>query len=200
MSDLLHNSSLSFYAGFSRPLPSWPFDVSIAEVEFMTRCRKDHKGSTQAPLLESVSTYGALSLLAAYCPLHKTFSAQLLNRFFLPAVEHKCVRIFRTSRNQPCAALIWARLSDDVSSRMFSEHRPPKADEWNSGRHLWFLDLIAPFGHGKDIVRHVARNPPKEAFSFARVGADLKLRKLIAVESGGRPNRTFHTHFTCPAE
>ena len=145
-----------------------------------------------------MATYGALSLLAAHCPLHKTFSAQLLNRLFLPAVEHKSVRIFRTSQNKPCAALIWARLSDEVSSRMFSEHRPPGPDEWNSGHHLWFLDLIAPFGHGKDVARNLARNPPQEAFSFARVGADQKLRKLIDVQSGGQSNCTFQAHFYGP--
>ena len=150
------------------------------------------------PLPESMATYGALSLLAAHCPLHKSYSAELLNRLFLPAIEHKSVRIFRTSNNQPCAALIWARLSKPVSSRMFSHNRPPRAKEWNSGEHLWFLDIIAPFGHGKDIARNLVRNPPNEAFSFARIGADRKIRKLVEVKSGGRTNRAFSASFINP--
>ncbi|MEP2202611.1 MAG: toxin-activating lysine-acyltransferase [Roseobacter sp.] len=150
------------------------------------------------PLPESMATYGALSLLAAHCPLHKSYSAELLNRLFLPAIEHKSVRIFRTSNNQPCAALIWARLSQRVSSRMFTDHRPPRAKEWNSGEHLWFLDIIAPFGHGKDIARNLVRNPPSEAFSFARIGTDRKIRKLVEVKSGGRTNRAFRSSFIDP--
>ncbi len=153
-----------------------------------------------APLPESVATYGALSLLAAHCPLHKSYSAELLNRLFLPAIEHKSVRIFRTATNQPCAALIWARLSSHVSSRMLSHNCPPKAKEWNSGDHLWFLDIIAPFGHGKDIARNLARNPPNEAFSFARIGADRKIHKIVEVKDGGRINRAFQASFIGPPE
>ena len=151
--------------------------------------------SASVPLPDSIATYGALSLLAAHCPLHRTYSAELLNRLFLPAIEHKSVRIFRTSNNQPCAALIWARLSQTVASTMVTCNRPPKANEWNSGTHLWFLDLIAPFGHAGEIARHLARNPPKEAFSFARLGADRKIRKFVEVEGGGRANRPFHASF-----
>lgn len=155
--------------------------------------------STLSPLPDSLATYGALMLLAAHCPRHKTYPAELLNRLFLPAVEHKSVRLFRTSSGQPCAALIWARLSEDIALRMFTENRPPKACEWNSGHHLWFLDLLAPFGHGAEIARHLARNPPKEAFSFARVGPDNKLRKLVEVQSASQSgNRGFDTYFTGP--
>jgi len=84
--------------------------------------------SASVPLPDSIATYGALSLLAAHCPLHRTYSAELLNRLFLPAIEHKSVRIFRTSNNQPCAALIWARLSQTVASKMVTCNRPPKAN------------------------------------------------------------------------
>ena len=150
-------------------------------------------------LPDSLATYGALMLLAAHCPRHKTYSSEFLNRLFLPAVEHKSVRIFQTSNGQPCAGLIWARLSDDIALRMFTENRPPKAYEWGSGHHLWFLDLIAPFGHGKEVARHLARNPPKEAFSFARFGPDNKLRKLVEVKSGSQSgSREFDAYFTGP--
>lgn len=150
---------------------------------------------TAVPFSDSVGTYGALSLLAAHCPLHSSFSARLLNRLFLPAVEHEAVRIFRTSDNKPCGALIWARLSDEVALRMFTENQPPRANDWNSGDHLWFLDLLAPFGHGKDIARHLVRNPPKEAFSFARLGPDKKLRKLIEVQRESDAGRSFRSFF-----
>ena len=143
----------------------------------------------------NVGTYGALSLLAAHCPLHRTYSAVMLNRLFLPAVEHQAVRVFRTADNKPCGALIWARLSDEVAARMFTENQPPRASDWNSGSHLWFLDLLAPFGHGREIARHLVRNPPKEAFSFARLGPDNMLRKLVEVKDDRGSGRSFKAFF-----
>lgn len=151
--------------------------------------------SKRAEPHEALSTYGALSLLASQCPLHSTFLQKTLNKIFLPAIEHNSVRIFWTTDKKPCAALIWARLSDEVSQRMVTENRTPNPSEWNSGDHLWFLDLIAPFGHGKDIARHFARKPPNEAFSFARIGPDGRLRKVVNVPKAGSANRPFHATF-----
>jgi len=128
---------------------------------------------------DSIATFGALSFLAAHCPLHSKFSAGLLRSIFLPAAEHNCVRLFQNDKGVPCAALIWARLSDDVSERMIYDNMPPRHQDWVSGRNLWFLDLIAPFDHGADIARHIARNPPEGAFYFGRIGPDGLIRKVV---------------------
>ena len=136
------------------------------------------------PMPESIATFGALSFLAAHCPLHSRFSAGLLRTLFLPAAEHNCVRLFQNDKGVPCAGLIWARLSDEVSERMVYDNQPPKSDEWNSGQNLWFLDLIAPFDHGADIARHIARNPPDGPFYFGRIGADGKIRKVVYADAG----------------
>lgn len=128
---------------------------------------------------DSIAMFGALSFLAAHCPVHSKYSAEMLRSLFMPAAEHNCVRLFQNETGLPCAALIWARLSDEVSERMVYQNKPPQPDEWASGHNLWFLDLIAPFDHGADIARHIARHPPEGPFSFARVGADGKIRKVV---------------------
>jgi len=135
------------------------------------------------PMPDSIATFGALSFLAAHCPMHSRFSAGLLRQLFLPAAEHNCVRLFQNDKGVPCAALIWARLSDDVSERMVYDNLPPKPDQWNSGANLWFLDLLAPFDHGKSIARHIARNPPEGPFYFGRIGPDGLIRKVIHADA-----------------
>ena len=50
---------------------------------------------------------------------------------------------------------------------------------WNSGDRLWFMDIIAPFGHGRTVANFVARNPPEEPFWFARVGSEGKIFKVV---------------------
>ncbi len=135
--------------------------------------------SLVVPDAAQFGAYGKLSWLASFCPLHQRYSPALLRSFFLPAVTHDCVRFFANDKGVTAAALIWARLSDEVSNRMIFDNRPPALKDWNSGENLWFLDLIAPFGHGAQIARHLARNPPEDPFYFARLGPDGKIRKVV---------------------
>ena len=131
------------------------------------------------PRDEHLLALGKLSYLAAYCPLHRTFPGHGLAALFFPAVNNDCVRFFEDDNGATAAALIWARLSDRVSERMLFQKTPPTSDEWAAGPNLWFIDLIAPFGHGAMVARHIARNPPEGAFYFARMGAGGTVSKVV---------------------
>lgn len=130
------------------------------------------------PSAQQYQDYGKLSYLASFCKLHQRYSPALLRSLFLPAVTHNCVRFFTNDTGVTAAALIWARLSDDVARDMIFNSKPPNRDNWNSGGNLWFLDLIAPFGHGLQVARHLARNPPDGPFYFARLDSTGKIRKV----------------------
>lgn len=129
---------------------------------------------------------GRLSYLAAYCPLHKKFPTATLARLFAPAINYDCVRFFQNDQQKVCAALIWARLSDTVSERMIYEQIPPDEKDWASGDNLWFLDILAPFGHGRTVARHIARNPPEGPFFFARLGKGGNVRKVVRGDASAR--------------
>ena len=141
------------------------------------------------PIPDVIGVYGALTFLAARCPLHGRYSAAQLNQLFMPAVEHDCVRLFQNADGLPCAALIWARLSPEVSARMVRDNIAPRPEEWVSGTDLWFMDILAPFGHGAQVARHIARKPPADAFHFARVGADGCVRRVVNVDSASAGKR-----------
>ena len=116
--------------------------------------------------------------------------AAWLSRLFIPAVNAGCVRFFRNDDGLVCAALIWARLSDDAAERMIYENQPPLGEDWISGDALWFLDLLAPFNHGRMVARHIARNPPPEPFYFARLGTDGQIRRVVRGDAAKRgPSR-----------
>ena len=123
---------------------------------------------------------GKLNYLAANCPVHQKFPIGLLDRLFFPAINHDCVRFFENEDGNTCAGLIWARLSDEVSEAFLKDQRAPTMEEWNSGGNLWFIDLIAPFGHGLHVARQIARNPPSEPFRFARIDEQGRIRKVVA--------------------
>ena len=115
-----------------------------------------------------MASFGRLSMLASYCPLHKKLPVQALSRLFIPAINNDTIRFFTNDDDQVCAALIWARLSDEVSQRMIYDQVPPTEKDWTSGTNLWTLDILAPFGHSRMVARHIARTPHKGPFYFAR--------------------------------
>jgi cytolysin-activating lysine-acyltransferase len=130
---------------------------------------------TEAHLL----ALGKLSYLAGFCPLHRRFPGHALSALFFPAINNNAVRFFEDDNGATAAALIWARLSDEVSERMLFGKVPPSSQEWAAGDNLWFIDLIAPFGHGAQVARHIARHPPEGPFFFARLGPGGQVRKVV---------------------
>ncbi|MEP2531320.1 toxin-activating lysine-acyltransferase [Shimia sp.] len=148
-------------------------------------------GPTDAELL----SIGKLHFLASFCPLHRRMPALGLARVFYPALNNSCVRFFENEAGKTAAALIWARLSDDVSGDLTQAGRIPTEDEWVSGSRLWFLDLIAPFGHGQMVARSIARNPPKEPFWFARLDGNGKLRKVVRGDASAPMGQRVATQF-----
>lgn len=131
------------------------------------------------PSDDELLSLGKLHFLAGFCPVHKHLSAMALARIFHPALSQGCVRFFENDMGKTAAALIWARLSDTVSERLLRDRIPPTQDEWTSGSNLWFLDLIAPFGQGLAVAKHIARSPPEEPFYFARLDAKGHVRKVV---------------------
>lgn len=161
--------------------------------------RTDGTGGVSQTQDMQLLSLGRLSFLAAFCPLHRAFPSYALSRLFLPAINHDCVRFFSNEDDQVCAALIWARLSDDVSERMIFDQTPPEGKDWASGTNLWFLDILAPFGHGRTVARTIARNPPEGPFYFARLGKGGTVRKVVRGDASARKSNRVHSYFIDPA-
>jgi cytolysin-activating lysine-acyltransferase len=132
---------------------------------------------------EQFTALGYLHFLAAYCPLHSKMSSKWLSKLFIPAVNSKCVRFFRNEQQQVCAALIWARLNEETVDRMVHQNEPPNPADWTTGGALWFLDILAPFNHGKMVARHIARQPPPEPFYFARLNEKGQIRRIVRADA-----------------
>ena len=138
----------------------------------------------KGPTDEHLLALGKLCFLAGFCPLHRSYRGAVLAGLFFPAVNHGCVRFFEDDNGATAAALIWARLTDDAARRMLHEGVLPGEAEWTAGPNLWFLDLIAPFGHGRQVARHIARHPPEGPFHFARLDRQGNLRKVVTGDAG----------------
>lgn len=153
-------------------------------------------GPTESELL----SIGKLQFLASFCPKHQRMPAFALARIFYPALNNNCVRFFENEHGKTAAALIWARLSDEVSNRMLRDRIPPKEDEWASGGTLWFLDLLAPFGHGRIVAREIARNPPPEAFYFARLDSQGGVQRVVCGDATRKQGERMQTWAGLPEQ
>ena len=147
------------------------------------------------PSNEQMLTLGKLSFLASYCPLHRTYPGHVLASIFIPAVNNGCVRLFENEDGATAAALIWARLSDEVSARILRAGIAPTTAEWAAGDTLWFIDLLAPFGHGRVIAREIARHPPDVPFYFARLDRQGRVKKVVEGDRNRGKRGLVRAHF-----
>jgi cytolysin-activating lysine-acyltransferase len=151
---------------------------------------------TPPPGNEQMLALGKLSFLASFCPLHRTYPGHALASVFIPAVNNSCVRFFENEDGATAAALIWARLDEDVSRRMLFDGVPPTSAEWAAGDTLWFIDLLAPFGHGRTVAREIARHPPDVPFYFARLDRRGQVKKVVEGDRNRGRRGLVRAHFT----
>jgi len=57
----------------------------------------------------------------------------------------------------PWAFCTWAYVSDEVNERLSSAMPKIAPHEWKSGKHLWLIDVVAPFGEQNEIIADLSK-------------------------------------------
>lgn len=105
-------------------------------------------GSDPAPLLPGLA---AVMWLAQYSPLHQRYPTGRLLRRVLPSLELNQYRSY-SLKGRPIGFVNWAWLDDVTSARFAQGDYDLLPHEWQGGKNLWFPEILAPFGHGTDIM------------------------------------------------
>jgi hemolysin-activating ACP:hemolysin acyltransferase len=65
--------------------------------------------------------------------------------------------LFLTSWERiPLGFATWAFVGNRILERLQSgEQDLPLLEDWNDGEHLWIVDVVAPQGHGAELLRHL---------------------------------------------
>lgn len=58
----------------------------------------------------------------------------------------------------PLGFVSWAKLSDDVAARYKRVPHQLAPADWKSGEQLWIIDLVAPFGNAREILKDLNEN------------------------------------------
>jgi len=111
-------------------------------------------GEALRPKPELIQLLGHLYWLATHSRPHAGYTLAEFQRRFIPSIRLNQFRIY-FRRGVPIAFANWAWLSDEAHKRYRTARYELRPQDWNSGRNLWFPELIAPFGDAKRIALNV---------------------------------------------
>jgi len=133
------------------------------------------------PTKEKLQLIGEVTTLMMNSSIHKHFRVCDITNIIIPALRLNQFRIYR-SDDTPVGFVSWAYFSDEIEKKYTASSMLLKIEDWTSGDNLFFIDFIAPFGHGRKIIQDLRNNifPNREmakALRFKQVG---KLQKVAS--------------------
>jgi cytolysin-activating lysine-acyltransferase len=125
------------------------------------------------------SILGAMLWIMQYAPYHSQWALHDLEVDILPPIALGQYRLYHTPDGEPFGFVTWAYVSEAVKDILVKRKRPMEWNDWNSGELLMFNDFVAPFGHGRWMVRELRSTlfADRVAFSLRR-DLDGKVRKI----------------------
>ena len=102
----------------------------------------------------------ALGLALSVCIHGRSYMSWTIDdvsRYFLPAIQRNQYAIFFDDE-QLAGFATWAFLSAELSDALMKHHVEPEPGDWCSGKQLWIMDLVSPFGHTAEISKQLQQN------------------------------------------
>lgn len=89
----------------------------------------------------------------------------------------------------PVAYCSWARLSPQAEMRYMIDPSTLRAEDWNSGDRLWFIDWVAPFAARDSwrLRRVLAERFPNELARAIRVKRDRDTARVMQFKGRAMP-------------
>lgn len=95
--------------------------------------------------------FGQIVWLMTQSKSHQTFFLSDLEWMVMPALLLRQFRIF-PGKDRPMGVALYAYLSEETERRLEAGGSRIAPNEWKNGDRLWLLDLVAPFGHQKEML------------------------------------------------
>lgn len=102
---------------------------------------------------------------------HTTRTAQQLFSVVDPATAHQQIKFYFNDTGKPVGYVVWAFLAKEAQNRFLrTKNFELHVSEWDEGDALWIIDLLAPFGHIKYILRDLRDNlfPEQREITYYR--------------------------------
>ena len=125
---------------------------------------------------------GEIASLMISSDLHINYRLKDIRDIFMPAVDTNQFRIYHNKEGFPVGFICWAFLSHEIDTLYGEGKHKLKPTDWNSGKNFWIIELIAPFGHGKQIISELRYKifPSRvgKALMFSKDKTSLRVVKI----------------------
>jgi len=108
--------------------------------------------------LTAMDALGSMTFLALQSPLHRGWLISDMEKNFIPALKTGQCKIYFHGPGSPKAFVTWALLDDATHQKLMSDGLTPDEIKWSSGSNLWFIDVVAPYGHASMVIRDMRKN------------------------------------------
>jgi cytolysin-activating lysine-acyltransferase len=103
-------------------------------------------------VMKKIPVLGAVAwLMMQKGPTRNTFMSELEWRVMPPLVLDQCKLYLQG--DAPTAFVSWAKLSPEVVKRYRNAPHRIGAGDWRSGREIWLMDFLVPFGGEQDVLQ-----------------------------------------------
>jgi cytolysin-activating lysine-acyltransferase len=130
---------------------------------------------------------------------HRSVTIDEFAASVMPAIHFNQFRIYRDSRRRPVGWVTWAFMTDQEAKDFMSGGYSFPIDAWIGGEHLWFMDVIAPYGHVSRIAEDLRQNVFPNRVGFApdlesRDGSK-RVRRFFGAGVGGNGKQVVDDEF-----
>ena len=140
---------------------------------------------------KKLPVFGHVMWLYMQSQPHKYYCIQDMEwRVLSPIMLEQCKLYIKTkTTGLPMAFVSWAYLSEEAAQRYVQTYRLAPGD-WNSGKNLWIIDMLAPFGGGDKIYQELHHS----------IFKDQEIHFLYPSEEGGLVKTTIQALLQRTAE
>jgi len=129
-------------------------DMAVdAEIERQREVAAEHAKA----LLEKLPLLGPVVWLYMHAPSHKHLFLTDVEWMIIPPMALNQYKLYM-KEEAPLAYASWAFVDEETEKRLLSGRIRLAPKDWKSGDRLWLIDLVAPFGGGKDVLKDIRDN------------------------------------------
>ncbi len=124
-----------------------------AEIERQRELAAQHAKT----LLAKLPLLGPVVWLYMHAPSQKHLFLTDVEWMIIPPMELNQYKLYM-KEEAPLAYASWAFVDEETEKRLLSGRIRLAPKDWKSGDRLWLIDLVAPFGGGKDVLKDIRDN------------------------------------------
>lgn len=121
---------------------------------------------------------GDAALVMGASKIHSQYPLSYLKKSILEAIRQGNIKFYFDIDGLPVGYVTWAYLDHQSQMELLKSHGiSVRPIDWNCGDLLWIVDLLAPFGH----IKYILRDLRDEVFSDQLKIRYFRLKKQICI-------------------